>query len=537
MSEFRESRRVNYSSDEVYCRYLGIELPLSLRSSTYTGRFGQEMKKIGMEKLPFGIRLSDLILCGALKPSLYVTLPRDHFDGWSNFPVFPRQSDSNDENLAGMYSCHLLPEMAKVPKDLLHPYDGELKETFRRQFQTEVPESFPECNHPNNGKYVSAEAYVPYWQIYALSGNFYVYRDAECLLSPRHGKRRCLDIIKPAAQLFIKKYEDVFDRVSWYKTLSAGASFSAVKFTSGQIIELAGEYSKITVDLLRQDLRRLLELDAGWCSIHGNRGYRVLENARIRLSKDIYLVYEQLLILGAPAASIFEEFSLDNPGDYVTPLHEVLQSEGYELKQSFVSLGQLYCGTIQAWNYNCTEQVFDVLTLIPGFDAWIRAFHDLHASINELNKPHVSFRQSRIVDALILISVRTEIVLREMFRDKLDSKSDETIVSFLDSVKSQIQNDAKKVLETSRNEIKSRTKLNERPDELFFKIDELKCSNWSKKDIFFLHALLKFVAARNYFAHHAYKDGELNTEVSTLSRQILESSLATLLFFQKHKIV
>lgn len=80
MSDFNESRRVNFDTDEVSCRYLSIDLPLSLRSPTYTGKFGAQLKKVGIKKFPFGITLSELIQCGALVPSLHIALPKEYFE-------------------------------------------------------------------------------------------------------------------------------------------------------------------------------------------------------------------------------------------------------------------------------------------------------------------------------------------------------------------------------------------------------------------------------------------------------------------------
>ena len=71
--------------------------------------------------------------------------------------------------------------------------------------------------------------------------------------------------------------------------------------------------------------------------------------------------------------------------------------------------------------------------------------------------------------------------------------------------------------------------------DLFVEIDKLSPKNWSKKDAFFLRALLTFITARNYFAHHAYKDDVINIQTSEIAKKILESLLATLLFFQKNK--
>lgn len=446
MSDFNESRRVNFGTDEISCRYLSIDLPFSLRSPIYTGKFGAQLKKVGINKFPFGITLSDLIQCGALVPSLYVALPKEYFENWKNFPECPRQSDCADETMAEMYACQPMPQRAADLHELLHPYDGELQSSFREKFKADIPESFPVCDHSSSGKYIPAEAYLPYWQVYALAGNFHKYRYAESFLSSEVGKPECLQLIKSAAISFSEKYGDTFDRVSWYKTIVASANSCPLNVTNGQLLELTQNHTSINVDLLKEDLRLLLELDADWHSILKKNGCTVLEKARSALSKDIYLIYEQLQLLGTPANCIFEYFTPNGFDTSCTPLHDVLQSEGYGFKKTFVSLGSHYCCQVKKWGYDCTEDVFESLIQIPGFDAWIRAFHDLHESINDPKKRPVSFRQNRIVDALIVMSVRTEIVLREMFRSLLNAASDESIVDFLKAIKCHIADRKQKII-------------------------------------------------------------------------------------------
>ncbi len=537
MSNFDENRRVSFVTDEVSCRYLNIDLPLSLRSPSYTGKFGQQLKKIGIEKLPFGITLSDLILCGALVPSLYVVLPKEYFESWKNFPECPPQTDYDEVGQVGMYACQPMPQQATNLHDLLHPYDdGELKSSFKEKFLSEIPESFSICDHPSGAKYIPAETYLPYWQVYTLAGNFHKYRHAESFLSAEVGRDACVELIKSATKSFILKYGDTFDRVSWYKTIVAGATFCNLSVTSGQLLELAKNYTRVTIDLLEGDLQLLLELDANWNSNFKKYGCTVLENARASLSKDIYLIYDQLRLLGIPASRVFDNFTPDYSSPFYTPLHDVLQSEGYGFKKSFISLGSHYCVNFNKWGYNCTEEVFDSLIQISAFDSWIRAFHDLHESINAHNNPPVSFRQNRIVDALIVMSVRTEIVLREMFRAELSEKSDAPIESFLKAIKKNLVDEKQRVIDAVYSGDNSKfTKLHDRPSDIFIRIDSIDFSKWSKEDKLFFRAIMKFITARNYFAHHAYKDNELNIQTSTLSNQILESLLATLLFFQKNK--
>lgn len=156
-----------------------------------------------------------------------------------------------------MYACQPMPQRATDLHELLHPYDGEVKSSFREKFQANIPESFPVCEHSSGGKYIPAEAYLPYWQVYALAGNLHKYRYAESFLSPEVGKPECLQLIKSAAISFSEKYGNTFDRISWYKTIVASANFCPLNVTKGQLLELTQNHTSITIDLLKEDLRLL----------------------------------------------------------------------------------------------------------------------------------------------------------------------------------------------------------------------------------------------------------------------------------------
>ena len=44
--------------------------------------------------------------------------------------------------------------------------------------------------------------------------------------------------------------------------------------------------------------------------------------------------------------------------------------------------------------------------------------------------------------------------------------------------------------------------------------------------------ILRFATARNYFVHHSFKDGLVNTQVEKLPREILFSCLETLVYME-----
>ncbi len=534
MNTFDKTVIVGCSDYELYCRYLSINLPLTPRSPTYKGKFGAYLQEIGVESLPFKVSLLELVTAGVLKPSLLVNLPREYFDSWTNFPQCTAQPDIQDHDTAGYYSLYIMRDRVGDLHDLLHPYDYEIKSSFVELYQSDEIENYQILEHPNGSKYIAAEVYIPYWQAYAIASCYYKLRHAASFSSD--AKELVMDMMRKQTNTFFEKYGQAFERASWFKTIVAGDQRSNSHFTYGELMELSQANVNVSIELLKADLRNLLELDAEWLSIINKIGCTVLEKTRLQLTKDVYLIYAQLQLLGLSADEIYDEFSPESQGENYTPLWEILRIEGFGMKKSFISFGQYYCHSIAEWGYSCTEDIFASLSHVKGFDAWMRAFYDLHLSINDPIKPLVSFKQSRIVDALIVMSVRTEIVLREMFRNELgDEKSDQTIVDFLKSTISLLEEESSKFLETACGKVSEMTKLNNRPHDIFATIDDMKIKCASKKKMFFIRAILKFITARNYFAHHAYKDDELNVRPSKLAGEILESLIATLLFFEESR--
>lgn len=90
----------------------------------------------------------------------------------------------------------------------------------------------------------------------------------------------------------------------------------------------------------------------------------------------------------------------------------------------------------------------------------------------------------------------------------------------------------KKVLcSVTNNDNWAMTKLNSKPNDIFENIDRCSVGKaWSPSMKYSFAQLLKFVTSRNYFAHHSYKDDELNLSVNTLPREVLTSCLYSVLY-------
>ena len=122
---------------------------------------------------------------------------------------------------------------------------------------------------------------------------------------------------------------------------------------------------------------------------------------------------------------------------------------------------------------------------------------------------------------LIILTIRTEILLRSLFsittgeNDPVDLKDLIKETSALSSVDEDIKIVLEAVCGLDNWQL---THLREKPEHIFEEIEN--CSfdrQWSEERRFSFKSILKFVASRNYFAHHSYKDTGLNCQISNLS--------------------
>ena len=167
--------------------------------------------------------------------------------------------------------------------------------------------------------------------------------------------------------------------------------------------------------------------------------------------------------------------------------------------------------------------IYSELYKLQTFNSWIVSFTTLHESIQSKTSL-VSFKDEITINSLMTMTIRTEIILKEYVEKKTGS--------FINDLKGVFKilsdiNDSK-ILKNIENEYLL-TRLDDRPVCLFQKINGLnKIKHWKKIDFEILKYILKFITARNYFAHHYYLDNQIRFSSSDLAREILESSLITL---------
>ena len=528
-------RRIRYSTDEVYSRYLGVSLSVANVNKFCEGRFGRFLAdKLGIKKLPYNITLVDLVSSGCMTPNLVVNLPCHYFESWLNFPCCPRQnSDEEYEEIAGLYSYEAVLSSIDNVEDIIHPYD-ELKSDFVERYRANLPLKNISFQHPNGRHYKAGEFYFSYWQGLALASSIHKINNIELHLSQQEGVKRAKEIIRSSVEEFCERYGGSLERVSWYRTAIAVEQFSNINATYEDIVSELGKYREVDQEVLINDLKKLLCLYKEWSNLVHRIGCQVIRKALEILRKDIYLVFEQLCVLGVDKDSLFEKFSYDRYSCEWAQLHDVLYFEDYKFKIFFEKNLDLYCERVKSWGYECNSLVFESFSKIQGFYPWVRSLYDLHETMKWDGE--VDFSHSRIIDCLIVASVRTEIVVRERlrvrFKDSSGFNADDKLSKILSYIGDHVGGKDRRILKTVESKFNS-TRLDSRPEDIFSEIDSIGCKNWPKRDSLFLKSILKFVCARNYFAHHAYKDEDFDSVTSELAAETLMSLVETLLFFHR----
>lgn len=533
-------RSVTYSSADLYCRYLDISLCHGYCSGVCGGRFGYYLKdNFGLEKLPYDLKLSKLLIAGALSPDLFVKLPISFFKKWTNFPECPAswQSDRSEiEENVGKYNIHYFPSDNFDFSNFLHPYDfAPLNQEFVKQFKANIPKRINLVRMPENRCFQPFEAYFAYWRGYVLTDALIGYGDIERILSEKHGLIKIIERISLVNQYWDRKYKDIFQRLSLYRTAMSILVSRNTKneLAYKEISEFLLSFSRATVSTLEADMEQLLILYYRWqCEIDRN-GSTKLKKASELLKQDIYFLLDWLCTstdLGEKY--YFKKWSYEHwrTAEWAQ-LKDIIAYEELELNSTFFRYIKFYCEEIKEFiDAGRLEKTYASLCEIDSFAPWIRSFSEMHKSIN--NKSIINFKQPRILDHLIIMTIRTEIVIRDMYLKYLKKKdSPDQLLKVLTGLRVGIKDSGYvKVLEFIHNDW-SKTKLNDKPEDIFGKIDSIEAKKcWNKQMMHFYRQLLKFVTSRNYFAHHSYKDESLNTRSEALTADVLKSCVQSLLF-------
>ena len=537
----------NYNGMDQHSRYLNVSLymdtPCFTRSSAEVcrGRFGRHLKeRLKIQRIPYDLSVADMIVERMLVPDLFVRLPSEYFTSWNNFPSTGNCEIPESLIPASYHGVTVINRGDWSLESLLHPYDKkDLKEGFVDRFSEEVPQILKEEEHPNGTSFKPYEAYFGYWKSYIFVEALDGYEDIEKFLSWEAGQSVLISRFIDVSQKWKENYKDTFTRLSFYRTakttLALWENLRPTK-TYKEVSEFIQKVTKCSPELLEQDIEKLLILFRDWMK-RLKEGKRYYPQAIELLRQDIYFLLEWLCNLTGTSEEVyFEKWSYRVTWDMQSwvQLKEVISYEEFELKRRFIKyIPGSYAKTLEEAGYlTDIEKVYARLSGYESFWPWIRAFSDLHDQLKHTSttKPIV-FRQPRVLDHLLVFAIRTEILIREFFRKATHYEKNDLrkVFSCFSEMLSENSEHRKILCEVYRRW--NKTKLIEKPDDIFEKINCIsRPKKWSKFQHHILLSILRFVTARNYFAHHSFKDITLNSPIVELTEQIFESCLESVIY-------
>ena len=550
------------SSLDTCRRYLCADLreAPSRHHAAYGGHFGQYLKKqFGIEKLPYGITIVEMLERRMIKPDLLIKFPKNingkrFSDFYSKVILFPSLLHSNK---------------GWDPESFLHPCDVLNSKAWRRKT---VPSVFMPEEYSDRVKRISYEAYFRYWRIYifaeALSDGYD--RIDRFLPYADEGIGQLEERFQKTNDHWEKTYKDAFDRLSYYqaakailhthKTLKRSVSeqewakyLSALEFIQQKLI--------YTPEMMEDDIATLLDLFHAW-ERQSKKEPKYYTQGLVLLRQDIYDLTKWLAT--ATKTTLDKCFEIRNGWRHYSGanyLKHVVCFERFDLERVFARYTVELCckeaetilKTDQKQAKKQAKVLFDRLSGLSdynsSFGSWVRILYDLQGQLGGTStKNPISFKETRIVDYLRNFAITTEALIRQIIVDiehqtnrlsllkvfkglqnKYGKCKNPTYRDGLGTVIKELSKD-KRINITDLHDIDDLTEKNE---SIFSKVNSnyqiVPGSNDVQKQ-FAVHSILSFVTARNYAAHHFCRDDELNNPRDDQSCQIFYSCIASIVF-------
>lgn len=507
-----------------YCRYMNIGIPYSNANYMCGLYFLNFFKsKFGIERLPYNIKIKELILCGALIPSLFVHLP-------------PNIDDSDENFLDKLLSFPFV--VSNKVQELSHPYDTSLKETFVKEFKTDIPRSLKFETNGSERQFSPYEAYLPYWKSYILLLSINDCMFIDRYLPPDEGKKIFIDNVQEREAVWEKNFSETFERISWCRTVYH--KLEKINITGSDFYSYILKNSNSKLSDFDSDMDVLLKLYSKISLYFEKYKFDFLNNMLEEVRYDVYCVVMMLCYSGRyTELDLFNKWHTSGRDQYNwTSLREVLPFEEFKFKIKFETYVPSYLEETPLKNFVTSwSELYDKLARYDGFECWIRAFVDMHSALESpaKEKKRMSFRQGRLLDHLLVITLRSEVFLRSLL--KKNSSVSENEPYELKIVLGQLGELAKKKSSSEGHCIVSRplsavvsqwkdTRLNEKPEDLFESIESSTVGKkWTNDERQAFKFIMEFVVARNYFAHHSYKDSEMKRRSYELPRKVLVACL------------
>lgn len=529
-------RSIVYSENDYYLNYLNISTH-HINNRFCSGKFYSYMgNTFGIKKLPYDIKLLDLIKKNESMYELFVELPVEYFNEWERYPILGYDNKNKDNKIrnASNYDIRICSVPNEQLSDLIHPYDSTLRDTFLKSYKVDKPKDLITYQHPNGRYYRPYEFYLSYWRAYVVFEVVNNCKFIERYLSKEKGEKYINEEYKRVNDLWVSKYGDAFNRLATYRTVQSRLAFSLadIDCTYGDTCAFIFNHLDISVEELESDMTLLLELHSDWENKLKNNGLTSYNVGLEQLKKDIFFLFEWLCTSGVSERDLLDKWSYqDRQARSWSQLQDVLDFEEIKFHKSFKQYIPSYSQSINKWLKGINlETIYLELESLDSFYPWIRGFYDLHEALN--GKKHIHLVQPRILDNLLVLTIRTEIIIKDLLLSKFSCQEGDLRKVFMKLSEYIDNNEAKAILKsvTDKQNWKM-TELRDRPEDIFEKVDI--CSvgkSWSSNQKYFFSQILKFVTSRNYFAHHYYKDDELNEQISELCRSVLTSCLHTVLY-------
>lgn len=502
------------------------------------GKFAEFLKtNFDLQKLPYDMKLLDLLLASPSSYELYVKLPEEFFKSWKNYPSSSDNFDCMNEDLNSVFYFDwvLLSTDSFEIKDLVHPYDSNLKQSFVEKYkETNQIDSVEKVEHENGRFFYPCEMYLAHWRAYVLIETIVECKFIEKYKTAVDGKKLFLEKFIKINEEWTKKYKSTLDIVSTYKTVSArlGHENSDVNFHKDLF-----DFLNIDMQDIEATIENLLIIYKKFTGINKSKKITDFDNALNLLQQDIYLMVEWLEYLGVQRANIYKKWSYEKfSNENWVELSEVLPRMEIVENSTLVKFSQYYLDPLVfKWmkrNHFEIENLIKDLSTLETSKVWIRTFSRLHKEI-QTNKRLINFDFPLIIDSLLVLTIRTEAILRERLGELWgETKNLMEVVNKLGDFANDQDRKVFINVKSLQDKNKTLTRLENKPENIFGRLEvvEIPNNNLSESRKYFIRSILMFITARNYFAHHSYKDSEIGYVQSVLAKQIIEACFTTIIF-------
>lgn len=486
-----------------------------------------------IKQLPYKVTIEELIVNKAIAPSLFIKFPEHYFENWKNFSSYPNQyqTEQTEEQEKANFHNVIISTFGEFKiEDLLHPYDLEkLQKNFVENFKVDIPEKLERYEHSNSSSFIKFKAYFNYWIGYIFVEALDGYENIETFLSPSDGKTVLFERFILVQKKW-EKYSDIFERLSFYKTATNILHLwepPDIAITFGDISEYFINKLGCSLVQLETDLEKLLILFKNWKQ-RLSLGESIYKLPIDQLRRDIYFLFEWICSSSDKGESLyFDKWSYTGLNSQSwAELCEVIEYEEFELEKAFTFYAPSYSKNLSEKGIIVDFlEVYKRLSTFDGFWPWIRSFKDLHNNINSSGV--IKFQQSRVLDYLIIITIRTEILIRSVYRKVTNSDDPKDLSNLFGLLSDQFpeDSDARRMFGTiADKENWKLTELSSKPNDIFHEIEEVKNKkNWNKTMLHCFKTILRFIVSRNYFAHHSYIDEEINSNISLVANKVIVS--------------